>query len=387
LIYCQHVWGLGHLFRMREIARALAPHEVLLVTGGPPVQLPLPDHVRRFELPALRMRADKQLVTVDGRPLDAVWAERGARLQDGFRTFRPDALIVELYPFGRTAFGRELDPLLAAIRHGRLPRCRVYCSLRDILVAKRDPEAYESRVVRRLNRWFDVLLVHADPDIVRLDATFDRMRAIKIPVVYTGYVAETAAAEPNKNALRRRRDVPQDEKLIVASAGGGRSGYPLLKAVLAAHRLLAARMGARLAVFTGPYLPAEDLNRLKAMAGRRATVDRFAADFGDWLRTADLSVSMAGYNTCMNLLTAEVPALVWPFEGDREQPLRTARLAARGWVSVLTTAELNAEALARRIETVLTQAGRPRGTIDLDGAARTARLLARPSALQGEETA
>jgi predicted glycosyltransferase len=380
LIYCQHVWGLGHLFRMREIANALAPHDVLLVTGGPPVELPLPVHVRRFELPALRMRADKQLVTVDGRPLDAVWAERGARLQNCLCRARPDALIVELYPFGRTAFGRELDPLLAGIRDGRLPRCRVYCSLRDILVAKRDPEAYENRVVRRLNRWFDALLVHADPDIVRLDATFGRMRAITIPVVYTGYVAETAAAGPNRDVLRRRRGVPDDAKLIVASAGGGQSGYPLLKAVLAAHRLLAARVGTRLAVFTGPYLPSEDLDRLKAMAGRRATVDRFTADFKDWLRAADLSVSMAGYNTCMNLLTAEVPALVWPFEGDREQPLRAARLAARGGVSVLTTADLEGATLARRMEAALTPAGRLRGAIDLDGAARTARLVAHPLA-------
>ena len=32
--YCQHVLGIGHLFRSLEISRALSDHEVILVTGG-----------------------------------------------------------------------------------------------------------------------------------------------------------------------------------------------------------------------------------------------------------------------------------------------------------------------------------------------------------------
>ena len=50
LIYCQHVLGIGHLFRTIEICKALHHHDVLLVTGGPPVETALPRHVREFRL-------------------------------------------------------------------------------------------------------------------------------------------------------------------------------------------------------------------------------------------------------------------------------------------------------------------------------------------------
>ncbi len=373
-IYCQHVWGLGHFVRILEIARALRSHDVLLVTGGPDVDLPLPANVRRFQLPAVRMLADKQLVADDGRGLEDVWAERIERLHALFQAERPDVFLVELYPLGRTAFGRELDPLLTSIHAGRLPRCRVYCSVRDILVAKRDPRAYEARVARRLNRWFDALLVHADPALIRLDATFSTMAAIKIPVVYTGYVARPVERRAPQ-AFRLEKGLRVDAKLIVVSAGGGQSGYPLMAAMLAAQRQLASRMAVQTAIFTGPYLPAKRRDALLAGAGEGVFVRRFARNMTGWLAAADLSVSMGGYNTCMDLISTGVPALVWPFDGDREQPLRADRLAHRGLVSVLHSNDLNPSHLADRIQamwgrTIIASEG-----IDLQGAARTARYI------------
>jgi predicted glycosyltransferase len=367
---------------MLEIARALEAHDVLLVTGGPAVDMPLPANVRRVQLPAVRMLADRQLVADDGSALEDVWRVRIAKLHALFRAENPEALIIELYPFGRTAFGRELDPLLTSIRSGALPPCRVYCSIRDILVAKRDPPAYEARVVRKLNRWFDALLVHADPTVVPLDATFDNLAAIQIPVVYTGYVAQPLDRPDGRWQARDFKPGPgADEQLIVASAGGGRSGYPLLAAVLEAQPLLSARRHVRLLMFTGPYMPATERAALRTAAGKDVVIRKFAADFRSCLAAADLSISMAGYNTCMNLVAAGKPALVWPFEGDREQPLRAARLAERGWVAVLETADLKPPQLAARIDAALGSAPRAGQAIDLQGAAQTARwLVSHPSA-------
>ena len=373
-IYCQHVWGLGHLFRILEIARALKGHDVVLVTGGPEMPLKLPDHVRRFQLPGLRMQADRQLIGADGREAEAVWPERIARLHALFQSEAPDVFVVELYPLGRTAFGRELDPLLESIRSGRLPRCRVYCSVRDVLVAKRDPGAYEARVCRSLNRWFDALLVHADPALVTLDASFGTLAAIEIPVVYTGYVARSSSHDVGREALRRQCGLGDGEKLIVASAGGGQSGYPLLAAVLAAQQQ-GMQPELRLTLFTGPYLPEDHRSALKAAAGPGVVIQRFSDDFRDWLGAADLSISMAGYNTCMDILTTGVAALVWPYAGDREQPLRAARLAEKGWVSVLAEADLAAGPLRMRIEAALASLTRPAGGFDLQGALETARFI------------
>jgi predicted glycosyltransferase len=84
---------------------------------------------------------------------------------------------------------------------------------------------------------------------------------------------------------------------------------------------------------------------------------------------------MAGYNTCMNLLTAGLPALVWPFEGDREQPLRAARLAEAGWLSVLANVDLTVERLTTRIEETLRSWSPPSRPLDLQGALKTAQFI------------
>ena len=46
--------------------------------------------------------------------------------------------MLELYPFGRKAFRFELDPVLEGIRDRSLGPCRVVCSLRDVLVEKKN---------------------------------------------------------------------------------------------------------------------------------------------------------------------------------------------------------------------------------------------------------
>ena len=84
---------------------------------------------------------------------------------------------------------------------------------------------------------------------------------------------------------------------------------------------------------------------------------------------------MGGYNTCMDLITAGVPALIWPFDGDREQPLRADRLADRGLVSVLSSQDLAPSRLAERIQAMWEKADKTAARIDLKGAARTARYI------------
>ena len=374
-IYCQHVWGVGHLFRIREICRALASHDLVLVSGGPEVSVPLPDNVRFLRLPPLQMDEQGRLFGDRGQPAKEVWPERVNRLFKMFRKEAPDAFLVELYPLGRSAFRRELDPILTALRDGSLPHCQVFCSVRDILVEKRDPEAYENRVVTSLNRWFDALLVHADPDLIRLGDTFAREADINIPVVYTGFVAPSSESSVDRQACRRAAGVTDGEELLVVSAGGGKSGYPLLAAMVKAYPLLRKRRPVKVAMFTGPYLDDRRYQALLETAPRGVTVNRFAADFNAWLKAADLSISMAGYNTSMNLLVTGVPALVWPYQGDREQPLRASRLAAKNLLTVLATDDLDPNRLAEKLKARLAEADPPSCQVDLNGAANTARWI------------
>lgn len=374
--YCQHVLGIGHFFRTLEICKALERHEVVLVTGGPRIHSPLPAHVREVRLPGLMMDRDFRglFVTEEGRSLDQVKGERQKLLMDIFEREAPDLFVVELYPFGRKALRFELDPILNGIRSGGLPPCRVVCSLRDILVEKKDPVSYEKRVLSVLNSCFDALLVHADPSLIKLDETFSRAGDISIPIVYTGYVTPRPSPDA-RIRLRRQLEIGKSDVLVVASAGGGKVGSRLLEAVVHAFRLTETGNTLHLYVFAGPFMGEEEFDRLKSLSSKRMHILRFTPDFLSYLAAADLSVSMAGYNTCMNILASHVPALVWPFSQNREQRLRAGALARLGAVEVLSNHDLQPTHLAAIMRRALSHWSRSPVGVDLNGATNTARCL------------
>ncbi len=373
IIYCQHVLGIGHFFRTLEICRALDQHDIILVSGGPETPAPLPPHVRRVQLPELAMdRTFQNLHATDGRPLEQTREDRRRILEELLRAEAPALFLIELYPLGRKAFRKELNPILEKIRTGQLPPCRVVCSVRDILVEKEDQDRHEARALEALNRWFDALLVHADPEVIRLEKTFGRLADVRIPVVYTGFVAPSVPALEDRDAWRQENGIAPDQALVVASAGGGAVGFSLLNAVARSVRHLPADLPVRMQVFTGPFLSAEETARLQQQSDRRLQVDRFTTNFPAWLQAADLSISMAGYNTCMNILATGVPALVHPFAQNREQGLRARLLAERRLLGVLAEENLDPRKVADHIMDQLRTPRDGGSPVDITGAANTA---------------
>ncbi|MFC1858084.1 glycosyltransferase family protein [Thermodesulfobacteriota bacterium] len=374
--YCQHVLGIGHFFRTIEICRAFEGHDVLLFSGGLAVDITLPKHVRLLQLPGLMMDPNfsRLSATKDGQSLEQVKKDRLRILLDCFQRFRPEILIIELYPFGRRAFRFEIEPILEAIGARKLPSCRVVCSLRDILVEKKDPATYEERVINILNKNFNALLVHSDPHLMKLDETFSRINDIHIPVFYTGFVSQKPGPDPRRK-IRKKLAIAENDRLIIASAGGGKVGFPLLEAVMKAFKLLKTRGDGMLYVFSGPYISRAEYDRLNRLAAEGIRIARFSPDFLSFLAAADLSVSMAGYNTCMNILATGTPALVWPFSQNREQRLRAERLAGRGVLKVLTDDDLRTNRLAALMEKERGENNRCRVSVDLEGAQNTVRWL------------
>jgi predicted glycosyltransferase len=345
---------MGHLFRSLELARAFEPHAVKILAGGQPVDVELPPHIEMVRLPTLYM--DENFThLISGEPdrdVESVKAERLDMMEKLFATWRPDVFIVELFPFGRTAFQFELVPLLTKIRQAAGGPVKTVCSLRDILVEKKDPGAYEERVLGLLRRHFDLLMIHSDERLLPLDKTFRREGDIDIPVVYTGFI--TRKPDPRRiKAVKRQLKLPDNANLIVASAGGGRSGYPLLRPVIEACRRLGRSMNFQLEVFAGPFMDEEAYSELEAMADSRIHVRRFSDVFLEYLALADLSISLAGYNTCMNLLVTGVPSLVLPYTRQQEQPLRVDALRDYLPLRAMVQSDLDSERLMALICTML----------------------------------
>lgn len=369
--YCQHVLGVGHLHRSLTICREMAREDqVVMITGGAPHDLGEAD-ISFQQLPGLVMDRDfKNLAPVNSSFSLAETKEKRVKKLDSFlSSFRPDVFLVELYPFGRKSFRFELDPILKDIRRGRFGDCLAFSSVRDILVERHDREKFEKRVVTTLNTLFDGVLIHGEEKFIPLQRSFSLLDEVSIPRAYTGYVAPGISLA-DRFYFRDEMGIAPATDLIVASIGGGSVGGELLHGVVESMKLLDEDY-IKLQIFTGPYASDSLFADLSANSDERITVARFSNDFHRWLAAADVSVSMAGYNTTMNVLAAGCPALFYPFQQNQEQQMRIDELAKIVPIKILGKADLQPEVMAKHL---LDQLGliRFHSPIPLDGAARTA---------------
>jgi predicted glycosyltransferase len=365
----QHLLGIGHLQRSLCIAAALVRDgiAVTLVSGGEPSALPRDPAIRFVQLPPVHASdARFQLIDSAGRPLDdSLRARRREALLTVYAAARPDAVIVEGFPFARRAFRFEIDPLIAAVRDGA-PRPLLICSLRDIVTVRDDP-ARQRDIVERVRRDFDAVLVHGDPGLIPLDRSFARAPLIADRLVYTGYVA------PPGDPAAAADDLGTGE--VIVSAGGGAAGYALLTTALAARRAgwLADSPWRLLA---GDNLPDADFTALFKAAPDGVVIERFRPNLRGLLQRCRVSVSQAGYNTVLDILATRARAVLVPFSAEREteQRLRAERLAALGAAELVCEDDLTPATLAAAIERAA--AGRPAAlTIAMDGATRSARFI------------
>ena len=376
LFYVQHLLGIGHLMRAREIAHALALRglDVHLVSGGMPVPGELPAGVRLVQLPPLRV-ADatfRPLYDAAWQPIDDAYRDRRrALLLDTFDGVAPAAVITETYPFGRRALRFELDPLLERCLAAR-PRPLILASVRDVL--QRQPAARSAKMLERARDAYDGILVHADPRFVRFEDSFaaDAPLDLAPPVHYTGFVA---AADDAPAPVAERSE-------IVVSAGGGAVGEALVTAALAA-RAMSRYRGHRWRVLVGHNVPEQAFAALVRSADAGVIVERARADFRAVLARALVSVSQAGYNTALDVLQSGAAPVFVPFaaNGQTEQPTRAARLARLALAVVVDESTLDARSLANAIDEAGTRGSRTFG-FDTDGARRAADIVARLLAMR-----
>ncbi len=371
LIHVQHLLGIGHLRRAALLARGLAAAglDVVVASGGMPVPRLDIGAARLVQLPPARSADEtfKILLDEDDRPIDDAWrARRRDRLLALYEETQPDALVLEMFPFGRRALRFELIPLLDRAR-ATTPRPKVFGSVRDILIHR--PRAdREAEFLETVRTRFDRILVHGDPRLLALDATFPLAREIAGKLAYTGYLVEAPAA-------RGSADGPGKDEVLV-SVGGGAVGEDLLRIAVAARPLTVLK-DTTWRLLLGGNLPPSLMGELKALAPADVVVEPARPDFVEMLGRCRLSISQAGYNTLMELMAVGSRGVVVPFArgAETEQTQRAELLASRGLVDTVAEAGLTPERLA---EAVNRAAARPKmtpGAIDLGGLAKSVALI------------
>ncbi|MHB1800506.1 MAG: glycosyltransferase family protein [Actinomycetes bacterium] len=401
MIYAHDTYGLGHLRRSLAIAEAvLAPGadwsgptvsrprpRVLLASGSP-----VADRYRRpagltiVPLPAVVKVGPEQYASrEDGLSFGLVRRARTATLLDLVRRYRPDVFLVDHAPLG---MGGELVEVFDQLRH-QSPQTRLVLGLRDILD---EPAAVrrtwvEQGVYPVLEEVYDRILVYGSPDVFDVAEAYDLPADVTSRLSYTGYVTTSPVPPaPDDRGRHPARRPPAGRPAVVATAGGGGDGYPLLAATIQA----AGRTGAICLAITGPLMPADQRGKLAELAAGTpgARVCDFVADPSALFADADVVVTMGGYNTLCEVVRQGVPAVVVPrTEPRREQELRARLFAQRHLVRVVDPGE----GLASRLGTALAEAlergpGPEPGCrpLDLGGAWRVRGVLDEEAALAGQ---
>jgi predicted glycosyltransferase len=381
MFYCQYLTGMGHLVRSTEIIRQLVKDfQVCFINGGPAVPgFEIPAEVEIATLPPLWIENGELQVTEGFDNIEQVKEARKNALIDLCDRFQPDCLITEFFPFGRHKLFFELIPLLDHIK-STAPRTKIACSVRDI-VGRTDLDREEETICQLTSKYFDLILFHSDFKFQKLEESFSRVKDLNCEVKYTGFVAQ---ASPEHSILSAEDLVNLNLKqpTILVSIGGGRIGYKLLDAIVAASDLLKDRIPHQIQIFTGPFMLEEQFCQLQqaALLKNNVTLARYTSNLMDYMRKADLSISLTGYNTTMNILRTGVNSLVVPighYSKDEEQLVRTKKLENLGVVEMLEPDNLDPAYIAQSIIDCLHKENSSKANVpfDLEGATKTATFL------------
>lgn len=381
MLYCQYLTGMGHLVRSTEIIKELVKNfEVCLINGGPPIPgFQIPEAVQIATLPPLWIEDGKLQVTDGFADLEEVKEVRKNALIELCDRFQPDILITEFFPFGRHKLLFELLPLMEHIKTN-FPQTKIVSSVRDI-VGRTDLEREENLIAGLTRKYFDLILCHSDADFQKLEESFSEINSLDCEVKYTGFVTQSVDEKVGLNEIDAE-NLNGSKPFIFVSVGGGRIGYELLENVILASPKLKTLIPHQIIAFTGPFLPEAQFEKLQQLAAGKSNISlyKFTPNLAAYLQKADLSISLTGYNTTMNIMTAGVPALVVPighYSYDEEQLIRTKKLERLGIVSVMYPEELNPESLAETICARLSQLSTPKFTkyFNFNGAANSAKFI------------
>ena len=357
---------MGHLIRSVEIVKGLIPDfEICFINGGQVIpEFEFPTEIEVINIPAVKTDSEfNELRPVDDSlTMEEVEEKRKNILLNICDRFQPDILIIELFPFGRRRFSFELIPLM---EKAKAMGTKIVSSVRDIVVTKQNQQRHEEKVCRLINKYFDLLLIHGDPNFVKLNLSFSRINDLNCPVHYTGYVVQPVPKIPQ---------IILDKPTILVSVGGGRFGHDLLECVARTAPILKDKIPHHIQVFTGAFSPDEVLIKLQEITKDldNITCDRYTTNLLDYMQQADLSIGMGGYNTTMNILSTGVKAMMMAFQGnnDKEQETRLKKLDSLERVKMIHPQDLQPEKFARQIINYLEQT-HSKLALDIDGVANT----------------
>jgi predicted glycosyltransferase len=380
-LYSHDAMGLGHMRRNLLLANTLRRFpvraDVLLISGARELNaFPLPAGVDCVTLPGFSKVWRKHYVP---RRLhmdqDNLAHMRARIIQTTLEEFEPHVLIVDKHPRGLL---NELDLTLQALG-GRRQSPRIVLGLRDILdepdIVRR--EWLEAGTADALREFYDAIWIYGDPAVYNPLEEYGFAPDLAARVRFSGYLDPrlryTTRARPDSETAAALAGA---ESVVLCQMGGGQDGARV--AVTFAETCIPD--GSVGVIVTGPFMPAEARSRIRRIAADRPEIRvlDFVSDPERLLQRAQRVITMGGYNSVCEVITADKRTLVVPRIAPRtEQLIRAKRMQELGLIEMLHPSMLSADALSRWLASG--DSDRPvaaRQSIDFNGLERLPRMVA-----------
>lgn len=340
LIYYSHKETLGHTTRVANIADALVQDHgtklnLHILQGGVPqpcISFPQAATVRNVPHPFDSRASFKGI-----RDMRYV-AERTRFILDIARRISPDIFVTEFFPFGSLNY---LPELLPALQHLRKKNALIYASIGyPYLIHLADLKERKFRdMLGQILQLYDKILIHTPPGLE--DPYFESaiaspelkqhyrqfFDAIREKIVYTGYVLprgtcqETSPLPPLSACACRT---------IVVSRGGGAFYPKVILNAIRAQALLGNRY--RFIITSGPATSVEEQELfdlyLKKYNTGNILLYRHIPDLGELMAKCDVSISLGGYNTSVQLMRLGARTIIIPHH-IKNAPVATTDQLAR----------------------------------------------------------
>ena len=141
--------------------------------------------------------------------------------------------------------------------------------------------------------------------------------------------------------------------------------------------------GREMVIFAGAFIDETHFDALRELCGDGPfRIERFTSNFLAWMKYTDLSISRAGYNTCMNVLETQVPSILVPSIAMDDQEFRAQQLMALGLAQVIHPDQLSVAKMAKAIAEML-ESSVPEHHLSMDGAEQTRKFI--ELAVQGKK--
>lgn len=364
LLYSHDSWGLGHIRRSLAIAGALTSRfenaNVLLVTGSPcATQFDLPLNCDVLKLPSVSKDGMGNYVPRSFSGDIARTIELRSRLiLAAYHAFQPHLILVDHQLTGLRS------EALGMLQQARASGKKAIYGMRDVLDS---PEAVQREWNSHECHWalktgYDRICIYGQPQVFDPREHYPTLASVWDKIEFSGYVVA-----PVDDVTRL--PVPPLRPKVLVTAGGGGDGGHRIETYLAALALRPADWTSQ--IITGPLMDRARVRHYKREIQRKGLseqvqISRFHAGIPRLLQTADAVVSMAGYNSCTEILQSGVPAVFLPRTFPRkEQLIRARRLQELGLATCIE--EPDPQAVRAAVERALLHTARRPDQISLNG--------------------